>query len=93
MTYVQPELLSVSVVLYLLGMALEKSRWVPERYIPLVLCLMGVLLCGAWVLSTTVVTNLGSAAMAVFTSIVQGVLVAGLSVFVHQMQKRGRKKE
>lgn len=91
MTYIQPELLSVSVVLYLLGMALKKSGRVPERYLPLVLCGTGIVLCGVWVWATTAVTGPKSAAMAAFTSVVQGTLVAGLAVFACRM--RGRKNK
>lgn len=90
---VKPELLVVSVVLYLVGIALKKTDRIKDKYIPLILGGAGILLCGIWVLSTSQLTGVQSIAMAVFTSIVQGILVAGLSTYINQTVKQIKKEE
>lgn len=92
MTYIKPELLVVSVVLYLLGTALERTGWIAEKYIPITLCIAGVVICGIWVLSTSHLAGLQSVLLAVFTSVVQGILVTGLTVGSHTLLT-GKKKE
>lgn len=92
MTYVKPELLAVSVVLYLLGMVLEKTGRIAERYIPVILCAAGIVICGIWVFSTSQLAGIQSILLAVFTSIVQGTLVTGLTVGSHRLLT-GRKKK
>ena len=92
-SYVKPELLVVSVVLYLAGIALKKTDRIKDKYIPLILGGAGILLCGIWVLSTSQLTGVQSIAMAVFTSIVQGILVAGLSTYIKQTVKQIKKEE
>lgn len=93
MNYIRPELLAVSVALYLVGIALKKTDKIKDRLIPLILGGVGILLCGIWVFATSELTSLRCVAMAVFTSIVQGILVAGLSTYIHQMGKQMKKTE
>ncbi|HIX77077.1 MAG TPA: phage holin family protein [Candidatus Fusicatenibacter merdavium] len=93
MSYIRPELLVVSVVLYLIGIGLKKAGGIKDRYIPLILGGAGILLCGIWVLATSELTDPRCVAMAVFTSVVQGILVAGLSTYVNQMAKQMKKEE
>ncbi|MFQ8690095.1 MAG: phage holin family protein, partial [Blautia sp.] len=50
MNYVKPELLIVAVVLYLIGMGLKKAQAVKDKYIPLILGGIGVVICTVWVL-------------------------------------------
>ena len=49
MNYVQPELIVVALVLYFIGMGLKKAEAVPDKYIPLILGGIGVVLCAIWV--------------------------------------------
>ncbi len=92
-SYIKPELLSVSVVLYFCGMGLKRIQIVKDKYIPLILGIAGIFLCAIWVLATSPLGNIREIAMAVFTSIVQGLLVAGLSTYVNQMIKQANKIE
>lgn len=94
MNYVKPELIVVSAALYFIGMGIKKSELIPDRYIPLILGGIGIILCAVWVLSTGPLENLQDAAMAVFTAVIQGILVAGLSTYVNQIVKQiGKSKE
>jgi hypothetical protein len=91
--YVKPELLIVAVVLYFVGMGLKHAQAVKDKYIPLILGGIGIILCAVWVLASCPLKTGQDIAMAVFTAIVQGILVAGLSTYVNQVVKQINKAE
>ena len=93
MNYVKPELIVVAVALYFIGMALKQVQSVKDKYIPLLLGGVSIVLCAIWVIATSTITNAQEAAMAVFTAITQGILVAGLSTYVDQIKKQMNKEE
>ena len=93
MNYVKPELIVVAVVLYFIGMGLKKAEAVPDKYIPLILGGIGIALCALWVLAKGPLTSGSEIMMAIFTSIIQGILIAGLSTYVNQIIKRLNKTE
>ena len=93
MNYVKPELIVVAVVLYFVGVGLKKSETVADKYIPIILGAVGVVLCAIWVLATCPLGTGQEIAMAVFTAIVQGILVAGLSTYINQIIKQAQKTE
>jgi len=91
--YVKPELLVLTVALYFLGTILKNAEAVPDKHIPLLLGLVGIVLAALWVMATSPFAGPQDIAMAVFTAIVQGVLVAGLSTYVNQIIKQNGKAE
>lgn len=91
MNYVKPELLVLALVLYLIGRGLKKSERVKDKNIPLILGCVGIVLAGIWVIASCSVNSLQEIAMAVFTAIVQGILVAGLSTYGDQIVKQAKK--
>lgn len=91
--YVKPELIVVAVALYFIGMALKQAQSVKDKYIPLLLGGVSIVLCAIWVIATSTITNAQEAAMAVFIAITQGILVAGLSTYVDQIKKQMNKEE
>lgn len=91
--YVKPELLVLAVVLYFIGMALKKTEKVSDKYIPVVLGVVGIVLASIYVIGTVSLSGRQDIAMAIFTAIVQGVLVAGLSTYVNQIFKQIGKDE
>lgn len=93
MNYVKPELMIVAVVLYFVGMGLKQAQAVKDKYIPLILGGAGIILCAIWVLATSPLGTGQEIAMAVFTALVQGILVAGLSTYVNQVIKQVQKTE
>lgn len=93
MNYVKPELIVVAVALYFIGMALKQAQSVKDKYIPLLLGGVSIVLCAIWVLATSEIWNGQQVAMAVFTAITQGILVAGLSTYVDQIKKQVHKDE
>lgn len=93
MNYIKPELVVVAVVLYFVGIALKQAQAVKDKYIPLILGGVGIILCAVWVFATCPLGTGQEIAMAVFTAIVQGILVAGLSTYVNQVIKQVNKTE
>lgn len=93
MNYIKPELIVVAIALYFLGLWLKQSAFIKDKYIPLVLGIVGIFVCGIWVMATATFATGQDIALALFTAIVQGVLVAGLSTYVNQFIKQLRKDE
>ena len=91
--YVKPELLVVAIVLYFIGMGLKNTEKIADKYIPIILGVLGVIIAGIYVLATSDFNGYQSILMAIFTSLVQGILVAGTSVYVNQVIKQLQKKE
>ena len=91
--YVKPELLVVAIVLYFVGMGIKQSETVKDKFIPLITGAAGIMICAVYVLATSKCSTVQDIAMAVFTAITQGVLVAGLSTYVNQIFKQLSKEE
>ena len=68
-------------------------KLIKDKYIPCILGVLGILLCAIWVMANTSIGTVPEMLMAVFTSIVQGVLVAGLSVYGNQLIKQIKSSE
>ncbi len=93
MNYVKPELVVVAIVLYFIGMWLKQAAFIKDKYIPLVLGIVGIFVCGIWVMATASFATGQDIASAIFASITQGILVAGLSTYVNQIIKQLNKEE
>lgn len=93
MEYVKPELIVVAIALYFIGIAIKKSETIKDKYIPLALGCVGIVLCALWVFATSEISAYNDVLLAGFTSTVQGVLVAGLSTYVNQFIKQMEKEE
>ena len=93
MNYVKPDRIVVAIVLYFIGIWLKKAAFMKDKYIPLVLGIVGIFVCGIWVMATASFATGQDIALAVFTAIVQGILVAGLSTYVNQIFKQLNKEE
>ncbi len=91
--YIKPELVVVAVALYFVGAALKQAQTVKDKYIPLILGGIGILICAAYVFATSTCGTSQDILMAVFTAVVQGILVAGLSTYVNQLVKQTGKDE
>lgn len=93
LNYVKPELIVVAAVLYFVGMGIKKAEAIADKYIPLILGAAGIVICAVWVVATCPLGTGKEIAMAIFTAIVQGVLVAGLSTYINQIVKQADKSE
>ena len=93
MNYIKPELIVVAIALYFLGLWLKQAAFIKDKYIPLVLGIVGIFVCGIWVMATATFATDQDIALALFTAIVQGILVAGLSTYANQIIKQIGKNE
>lgn len=91
--YVKPELIVVAIVLYFVGMALKQAQAVKDKYIPLILGGISIAICAIYVFATCTYGTRQDIAMAIFTAITQGILIAGLSTYVNQIIKQTNKDE
>ena len=91
--YVKPELLVLVIVLYFLGMGVKHAQTIKDKYIPYILGVCGCLLQQFMQLQPALLEPVQEIAMAIFTAIVQGILVAGLSTYVNQIIKQTKKTE
>lgn len=89
--FIRPELLVLIPVLYCIGAGLKKAQAFADKHIPIALGTVGIALAALWVVATSTIASPQDGALAVFTAIVQGVLVAGASVYVNQVIKQARK--
>lgn len=91
--FIKIELLILIPVLYFLGVMIKNTLIIKDKYIPLILGLIGITLCIIWVLATEKFMTMQDIFMAIFVSITQGILVAGASVYVNQLVKQAKKAE
>ena len=91
--YVKPELIVVAIALYFVGMALKQAQAVKDKYIPLILGGISIAICAIYVFATCACSTGQDIAMAIFTVITQGILIAGLSTYVNQIVKQANKDE
>ena len=90
--FIKPELLILIPVLYIVGIALKKSR-IPDKLIPLLLGIIAIVLSSAWVIASSDLYSLKDVAYAIFISITQGILSAGASVYINQIYVQSKKKD
>lgn len=93
MEYIKPELVVLAVALYGLGMLLKMSEKIKDKMIPLLLIVAGIVLATIWVLATSVMQTYQDWLMAIFTSVVQGILCAAAAVLANQVYKQSKKVE
>lgn len=93
MDYIKPELLIVSVVLYFVGIGLKRTQAVKDKYIPAIIGVGGIFLAMLYVFATCKCSTGQEIVLAVFTGITQGIICAGLSTYVNQIVKQGKKME
>ncbi len=86
--YIKTELLILIPVLCLLGKFLKSAAVINDKFIPIILGMCGIILSVIWVASTTQVIGTKEILPCVFTSITQGILVAGAAVYTHQIKKQ-----
>lgn len=81
--YIKPELLILVPCLYGVGMMLKKSELIKDKYIPLVLTAISLVLTNLYVIGTG-----GFSAVNLFTGIVQGILCVATAVYANQLTKQ-----
>ena len=83
LTYIKPEFVILIPVLYFIGMGFKKATFVDDRFIPLLLGAISILLVFIYLLATE-----GWDLHIIWVSVVQGVLAAAGSVYANQVYKQ-----
>lgn len=91
--FIKPELLILIPVVYLIGVALKNTSVFQNNYIPLILGCISVILAALHLASTTFISTPQEWMALVSASIVQGILIAGASVYVNQLIKQNGKSD
>lgn len=86
--YIEPGLLVLIPVLYLLGVWIRDTSWIDNKHIPLLLAVIGIALAVVYLVATAQYETARDIAQMLFTAIVQGILCAGCSVWVNQVVKQ-----
>lgn len=84
--YINPELLILVPVLYVIGMMIKEIEIIKNKYIPLILTCISLVLTNLYVLGVG-----GLSAVNLFTGIVQSVLCVAMAVYADQLKKQFRK--
>ena len=85
--FIKPELLVLIPVMNFIGYAIKRSK-LSNCYIPIAIGATCVFLCVIWVFANCDITSWKSFLLAIFTSITQGLLIAGASVYANQLMKQ-----
>jgi hypothetical protein len=85
--YINPELLILVPVLFLVGEGIKRSN-TKDEVIPLVNGLLGMMLATLYGFATR---NGGDVALVLFTGIVQGILCAAAATYAYEVAKQGGK--
>ena len=91
MELIQPEMLTLIPVLYLIGVALKRAEVFENKYIPLGLGLLGALLGTAWLLVFRDADY--NILQSLLMGAVQGILCAGCSVYANQLYKQFKEEK
>ena len=91
--YIKPELIVLAIVLYFIGMGIKNTELIKDKFIPIILGVLGVIISAIYIIATSEINGYQEILMSVFTAIVQGILVAGTSVYVNQVIKQSKKGE
>ena len=90
--YIEPELFILIPVIYLIGIAIKKSS-VKDKFIPLILGGISIVLCAIWIFASCETYNATDVMFAIFGAITQGILIAGASVYINQIAKQTTKND
>lgn len=78
--FIKPELLVLVPVLYIIGLMIKNTELIEDKFIPIILGTVGVILSILYVMDVATLSLTG-----LFTGITQGILVAGVAVYVNQL--------
>ena len=86
--YLKPELIVLIPVLYFIGLAFKKAAFVKDKYIPLILGAISILLVFIYILALE-----GWSMNVIWFSFIQGVLACAGAVYFNQIYKQLMKKD
>lgn len=87
MDFIKPELFILIPVMNIIGIALKSSSLVKNTLIPFYLGSISIILCAIDLFSSLSSFTLKVILACLFSSITQGILIAAVSVYAHQIYK------
>lgn len=87
------QIYALAIALYIVGIALRKTKWLKNKYIPIVLTALGVIYVALYIFSTNTLSTFQEICGALFTAFVEGVLCAAVAVYANQVLKQLLKVE
>lgn len=78
--YIRSELLIITPVLYVIAKAVSNSK-TDDKQIPWILMGVSVVLAGLYIFATSDISTISQFSMALFSTLVQGILLSGAAVF------------
>jgi hypothetical protein len=88
MDYLHGELLILVPVLYLIGVGFKRTSILPNRWIPVAIGGLGIVLSLLYTAATSELSGVQSVMTMMFTAVTQGILLSGTSVFCNQIYKQ-----
>ena len=92
-SYINPGLLVLVPVLYIIGIGFKKMQRFNNAYLPIVLGILGIILSAMYLFIDLQINNIRDVMEYMFNSIVQGILAAGASVYFNQVKKQMQQNE
>ena len=90
--YIRPELLVLVVVLYVIGMFIKNTKYIPDEMIPLFLGIISIFLTAIYVVSVSQKpTSYQEVFGMMFDIIIQGICCAAGAVYFNQLGKQHMK--
>ena len=87
LSFIQPEILILIPVLIILGLMLKKAEYIKDWTIPIILGVIGIL----FAILILGFEN-GFIGQVILNGILQGILAAGMAVYVHQLTIQSTRK-
>lgn len=88
--FIDPQYAILVAILYCVGSVIKRTEKVNCRWIPMILTVLGVVLAALSVFGSG---DYGSVATGLYHAAGQGILCAGMSVYVNQMIKQARSEK
>lgn len=86
--FIKPELLSLILIAYFLGMAFKKWENIKDWTIPFLLGGVNIVLAIVYLFSVSADLDARKISALIFSAIVQGILTSGTAVFFYQLKKQ-----
>lgn len=92
-SYIETELYIIVPVLYAVGMIFKKSDVVPDKFIPIILGLLGIALASIYKLAYYKPQDISQILAILYAGVTQGILCASASVYANNIIKQLKKDE
>lgn len=90
--YIRPELLVLVILLYCIGIAIKKTKYIADELIPFILGVISILICAVYIVAVTDTPHGYQEVLSIiFNIIIQGICCAAAAVYFNQTYKQTKK--